>query len=88
MAKALFTPMEANALYNRCKITYDPYSYSLRDSLKLGTSIGDLKRQHISKVGYGAECTLVSLIHDFHKVTGYANVPSIFEKRRGKTVKI
>lgn len=80
MAKDLFTPMEANALYNRCKITYDPYAYSLRDSLKLGTSVGDLKRQHVSKVRYGAESVLVDLIHGFHKITGYANVPSIFEK--------
>lgn len=75
----LFTPAEANALYNRCKIQYDPTSYSLRDSLKLTSRVGDLERLHIRCAGYGAEGELVSLIHKHHGYDdGEAYITSIF----------
>lgn len=73
---ALFTPAEANALYNKCKISYDPHSYSLRDGLKLTTDIGTMYKHHISCAGFGAEQQLVMAIHNYHKTSGTAYIKS------------
>lgn len=81
----LFTPAEANALYNKCKIAYDPRSYSLKDSLKLSVNIRDMARHHITNAEYGAELALINAIQAFHKnSSGTTDVKSVFEST-GKT---
>lgn len=74
---ALFTPAEANALYNKCKISYDPHSYSLRDGLKLTTALDTLFKHHIAYAEFGAEQQLVSVILEYHKTpSGSAYIKS------------
>lgn len=75
----LFTPAEANTLYNRCKIAYDPRSYSLKDGLKLNMHESELNKHHIVRADFGAESALVAAIHEFHKQpNGEAYVKNIF----------
>lgn len=66
----MFTPAEANAIYNRCKIAWNPKSYSLKDGLKLDMGIADLGTHHITKCTFGAEEHLAKVIYEFHGHTG------------------
>ena len=66
----MFTPAEANTLYNKCKITWNPKSYSLKDGLKLDMGVADLAKQHITKCTFGAEEHLARVIHEFHGHSG------------------
>jgi hypothetical protein len=76
----MFTPAEANALYNRCKISWDPKSYSLRDSLKLSAKSKDMLKHHITLAGFGAERALIGAIFKFHgcEASGRAGIKSVY----------
>jgi hypothetical protein len=85
----LYTPKEATALYNRCKIMWDPTSYTLSDGLKLTFKCADLRKLHIRNVSFGAEFELVRLIHAFHKVPDHAQhayIDSIFPDVRAESM--
>ena len=56
----VYTPREAAALYNKCRIRDNPFNYSLRGNLITGLSDDDLEMLHIQNVGYASECELLS----------------------------
>lgn len=60
--KKLYTPTEANTLYNVAKIKFDPTSYSLRGNLITNNDLKTLHKEHIQSFEYGAERYLITLI--------------------------
>ena len=53
--KKLYTPRQANALYNRNKIRFNPGDYSLRGNLIIDSSASGISGIHISEIGTFAE---------------------------------
>lgn len=56
----VYTPREAAALYNKCRIRDNPFNYSLKGNLITGLARSDLEMLHIQNVGYASECELLA----------------------------
>lgn len=57
--KKLYTPRQANALYNRNKIRFNPGDYSLRGNLIIDSSPTNIGNIHIAEVNTLAECEIL-----------------------------